>query len=165
MNCPSTAHKGVSTSDILAGMPAAEESPAIDRLNDQIAWYDRKSNYNQRVFKILKGWTIVAAALVPLLAAFGLRDVRIAAVIAASIAVVEGIQQLNQYQTNWILFRSTCEALKHEKFLYLSSAGPYRNADGAMALLAERIEGLVSQEHAKWTSGREEPGKSEAKAQ
>lgn len=136
-------------------MVERSQGPELDRVNDQIVWYDRKSNYNQRVFKILKGWTIVAAALVPVLAVFGVRDVRIAAVVAASIAVVEGIQQLNQYQANWILFRSTCEALKHEKFLYLSSAGPYRNVGSPIALLAERIEGLVSQEHAKWTSGRE----------
>jgi Protein of unknown function (DUF4231) len=125
---------------------------------------DRKSNYNQQAFKVLKGWTVLAAALVPVLAAFGVGDVRIATVIAASIAIVEGIQQLNQYQTNWILFRSTCEDLKHEKFLYLSSAGPYRNAENPVALLAERIEGLVSQEHAKWTSGREEPVKSGTQA-
>jgi hypothetical protein len=145
-------------------MTSTEQSPATDRLNDQIAWYDRKSNYNQRAFKVLKGWTIVAAALVPVLVAFGVRDPRVAAAIAASIAIVEGVQQLNQYQTNWILFRSTCEALKHEKFLYLSSAGPYRNTENSVALLAERIEGLVSQEHAKWTSAREEPGKSDAAA-
>ncbi len=145
-------------------MTGTDESPAINRLNDQITWYDRKSKYNQRAFKILKGWTILAAALVPLLAAFGLRDIRIAATIAASIAVVEGIQQLNQYQTNWTLFRSTCEALKHEKFIYLSSAGPYRNTDNPIALLAERSEGLVSQEHAKWMSGGEESGKSDMQA-
>ena len=145
-------------------MTAAQDSPAMSRLNDQIAWYDRKSNYNQRAFKILKGWTIVAAALVPLLAAFGMRDVRIAALIAASIAIVEGIQQLNQYQANWILFRSTCEDLKHEKSLYMASAGPYRNAENAIALLTERMEGLVSQEHAKWTSDREETAKSGTQA-
>lgn len=145
-------------------MTGPEESPAISRLNDQIAWYDRKSKYNQRAFKVLKGWTIVAAALVPLLAAFGLRDIRVATVIAASIAVVEGIQQLNQYQPNWTLFRSTCEALRHEKFLYLSSAGPYRNIDNPVALLAERIEGLVSQENAKWTSGGDESRKSDTQA-
>ncbi|MBV8866897.1 MAG: DUF4231 domain-containing protein [Acidobacteriaceae bacterium] len=145
-------------------MSGVEDNPAIARLNDQIAWYDRKSKYNQRAFKLLKGWTIVAAALVPVIAAFGLRDVRIPAALAASIAIVEGIQQLNQYQTNWTLFRSTCEALKHEKFLYLSSAAVYRNADNPVPLLAERIEGLVSQENAKWTSGGEESGKSDAKA-
>jgi hypothetical protein len=47
-------------------------------------------------------------------------------------------------QTNWVLYRSTNEALKHEKFLY-------------QRVLAERVEGLVSQEHAKWTDSRHQP--------
>ncbi len=135
---------------------------ALDRLEDQIGWYDRKSGSAQRWFKVLKVWTIAVAALVPLLIAFGLRDARISAALAASIAFVEGIQQLNQYHANWISYRSTSEALKHEKYLYLSVAGPYSGAPNPIVLLAERIEGLVSQEHAKWTSGREQASQSNA---
>jgi hypothetical protein len=60
------------------------------------------------------------------------------------------VQQLNQWQSNWVLYRSTAEALKHERQLYLAKAGPYRGRD-RRSVLAERIEGLVSQEHAKWT--------------
>jgi hypothetical protein len=75
--------------------------------------------------------------------------------LGAAIAVIEGIQQLGQYQSNWISYRSTCEALKHEKYLYLAKAGPYANAAGAHALLAERVGSLVSQEHAKWASTQE----------
>ena len=77
------------------------------------------------------------------------------AVLAAVVVVLEGIQQLFQWQTNWVLYRSTAEALKHEKFLFLSCAGPYATAD-RLRVLAERVEGLVSQEHAKWTQGREQ---------
>jgi hypothetical protein len=69
--------------------------------------------------------------------------------------VVEGIQQLGQYQQNWTNYRSTCEALKDEKFLYLAGAGHYAS-DNPERMLAERIEGLVSQEHAKWTAARED---------
>ena len=54
-----------------------------------------------------------------------------------------------------MLYRSTAEALKHEKYLFLSSAGPYAAAD-RLRLLAERVEDLVSQEHAKWTQGWEQ---------
>jgi hypothetical protein len=68
---------------------------------------------------------------------------------------MEGLQQLNQYQANWITYRSTCEALEHEKFLFLAKAGPYGAAADARVLLAERIESLVSQEHAKWAAGQE----------
>jgi len=69
---------------------------------------------------------------------------------------LEGVQQLFQFQQNWVSYRSTCEALKHEKFLYLATAGPYATAERPQALLAERVEGLVSQEHAKWAAQQEE---------
>ena len=74
--------------------------------------------------------------------------------------VLEGLQQLQQYQQNWTTYRSTCERLKHEKYLFLARAGSYRTAKRPDALLAERVEGLVSQEHAKWVSAREDTTKS-----
>ena len=40
----------------------------MERLEEQITWYDRKSVYNQRMFKWLKTVEIAAAALVPLIA-------------------------------------------------------------------------------------------------
>jgi hypothetical protein len=104
------------------------ESVALARLEDQITWYDRKSCSNQRTFKLLKGWTILIGAAVPVLVAVGWSDARVVALLTATIAVVEGLQQLNQHQTNWILYRATCEALKHEKYLYLARAGPYATA-------------------------------------
>jgi hypothetical protein len=70
--------------------------------------------------------------------------------------MLEGFQHLNQYENNWITYRSTCESLQHEKFLFLAGAGPYEVADDAHILLAERIESRISQEHARWISGREE---------
>lgn len=66
--------------------------------------------------------------------------------------MLEGLLHLNQHQQNWITYRSTCEALRHEKYLYLGHGGPYAKAQDAHALLAERVESLVSQEHAKWAS-------------
>lgn len=38
------------------------------------------------------------------------------------------MQQLFQFQQNWITYRATAEALKHEQFLFLSEAGPYAGA-------------------------------------
>jgi Protein of unknown function (DUF4231) len=77
----------------------------------------------------------------------------------ALIVVLEGLQQLQQYQQNWTTYRPTCERLKHEKFLFLGRAGPYAAVSNPESLLAERVEGLVSQEHASWVSHREEGGK------
>lgn len=44
--------------------------------------------------------------------------------------------------------------------MYLGKAGPYANVVDPHALLAERIESLVSQEHAKWASVQQPDKKS-----
>jgi Protein of unknown function (DUF4231) len=132
-----------------------DQNATLDRLDDQIGWYDRKSLSNQARFKLLKLVTLVAGGLVPILALSNAPSIAVAGV-GFLIVVVEGLQQLNQYYANWISYRSTCEALKHEKFLFLAKAGPYAAAIDSIVLLAERIEGLVSQEHAKWVSAQEQ---------
>jgi hypothetical protein len=129
--------------------------PTFERLEDQIGWYDRRSRNNQRLFKLVKGVQLIAAAVIPVVATLD-ADPAIAAALGALIVVLEGVQQLNQYQQNWSAYRSTCEALKHEKYLFLAQAGPYAGSGDGRALLADRIEGLISQEHAKWVSAREE---------
>jgi hypothetical protein len=136
----------------------SEADPTMERLEDQISWYDRKSSYNQRVYKWLKVIEIVAAALVPLSAGLHL-PAAVTGSLGVLIAALEGLLQLNQYHQNWIAYRSTCETLKHEKYLYLANAGPYSTATTAHVLLAERIESLVSQEHAKWAAAQEEAAK------
>lgn len=142
-----------------AQLPAP--NPIIERLEDQIAWYDRKSMSNQRAYRLIKITEIVAAAVIPFLAALGLAHTNIVtAGLGVLITVLEGLLHLNQYQQNWINYRSTCEALKHEKYTYLGKAAPYANVSDPHALLAERIESMVSQEHAKWASvQQQEPGK------
>jgi hypothetical protein len=140
-----------------------QKPPTMERLDDQIAWYDRKSQIAQRRYKILKLAQVIIAALVPLTSAFPIPATEfkwVTAILGLLVLIIEAVQQLNQDQQNWIAYRSTCEALKHEKYLYLAGAGPYANADNAekrLALLADRIEGLISQEHAKWVSAQEQP--------
>jgi hypothetical protein len=130
-----------------------EGDPIWDRLEDQIGWYDRKSQFNQRVYKRIKIVEILAAAVIPFLAALKLPCVGLViGSLGVLITVLEGMLHLNQYQQNWINYRSTCEALKHEKFTFLGKASPYNNVPDPHSLLAERIESLVSQEHAKWAS-------------
>jgi len=143
----------------------SEPNVVIDRLEDQIKWYDNQSASAKRMFKRLKTATLAISVSIPLSAAFATRFPLytgvITGVMGASIALLEGLQQLNQYHQNWITFRSTAEALKHEKFLFLATAGPYTAASNPKSLLAERIESLVSQEHAQWTSSQEQTPKTD----
>jgi hypothetical protein len=142
-----------------------------DRLEDQLQWYDGKSAHNKRMFQRLKAATLVLSVLIPVSVAFvayypviaGVQIGIITGVFGASIALLEGLQQLNQYHQNWISYRATAEALKHEKYLYLSQAGPYlpsSNSKDPIALLAERVESLVSQENVKWVLTQQQSPKS-----
>ena len=149
---------GASVTEVSSGKSAGvtpEDSPARARVQDQIAWYDGKSKLNQRWFKRLKICQIVTAAAIPVAAGTSL-PVWLVGGGGALIVVLEGLQQLQQYQQNWTSYRATCEQLKHEQFLFMAQAGPYGVAPDPEALLAERVESLVSQEHAAWVSQREE---------
>jgi hypothetical protein len=141
----------------------ADADPVVERLEDQISWYDRKSSSNQRIYKRIKVTEIVAAAVIPFLPALPIPNVGwTAGALGVLITVLEGLLHLNQYQQNWIAYRSTCESLKHEKYVYIAKASPYAGVADARALLAERVESLVSQEHAKWASAQPEPTKKQA---
>ncbi len=72
--------------------------PTLERLEDQIAWYDRESRAAQRWYKSLKLAQIVTAALLPLVPLFGVpHGGEVAAVLGVVLLILEGVQQLNQY--------------------------------------------------------------------
>jgi hypothetical protein len=129
--------------------------PAWWRLNEQLDWYDRKSSENQRRYKQIKVAQLILASSIPVFALVGATWGRwITAILGASVAILEGFQQLGQYNTLWVTYRATAEQLKHEKYLFLARSGPYQGLEEQEALrhLAERVEERVSTEHAKWVS-------------
>jgi hypothetical protein len=134
--------------------PPAAEDPTWERLEDQFGWYDRKSRDNQRRYQWLKLLELAVAAALPVVAGVG-SPVWVTGGLAAVIVVLEGVQHLYQFQEQWITYRSTAEALTRERYLYLARAGPYVGEDRPRQL-AERIEGLVSQEHSRWTASHQQ---------
>jgi len=127
--------------------------PARERLEDQLDWYSRKSAAAQKAYKQLKLGQLMVGTAVPVIACLEISSALTAA-LAAVVVVAEGVQQLYQWQTNWVQYRSTAEALKREKYLYLAAAGPY-HAEDRHRVLAERVEELISQEHASWIESRQ----------
>lgn len=123
------------------------------RVDDQINWYDRKSQSAQRWFKWLRGAEIVAAAAIPLIAGFAADPFPVTLVVGilgASIAVISATISLNQFQENWTEYRTTCESLNHEKFLYLTKAEPYHE-EKPFRLFVQRVESLISKENSAWS--------------
>lgn len=137
----------------LAVPDGIKHEPAWMRLEDQIGWYDTKSVQCQNRYKTLKLIQIGLAVAIPV---FSHAEPAVAkwltSFAGATIALLEGVQHMNQYSTLWVTYRSTAERLKHEKYLFLSSAGPYRDLreTDCLVTLAERVEEHVSTEHANW---------------
>ena len=106
----------------------AASHPAWQRLENQLNWYDAKSVSCQRWYKNLKVAQIAMAILIPAMSFLPGDCAKCTTAAAGSlIALLEAIQHLNQYSTLWVTYRSTAERLKHEKYLFLSAAGPYRD--------------------------------------
>lgn len=133
---------------------AQEPESGYARLDQQLRWYDSKSLEAQWWYKRVKLVQFILGALVPLTATL---DGVVTALLGAAVIVLEGLQQINQWQHNWITYRSTCEALRHEKYMYLGKAGIYDtpNEEERRKLLVERTEALISTEHSKWITRQE----------
>ena len=136
-----------------------QKHPAWLRLEDQASWYDKKSVFNQKRFKLIARAQIIITAIIPFISLVNFEDDIwldysrwSIALLAIIVVIITGLEQLNQHSKLWVGYRSTAERLKHEKYLFLSDAGPYADLSKgeALKLLAERVEENISTEHAKW---------------
>lgn len=134
-----------------------EIGPAWERLGDQLAWYERKSRTNKLWYQSLKVAQIVIAAGIPVAAAAG-ASATVAGALGAVVVVLEGLQQLFQFQQHWTAYRITAGALERERSLCLAGAGPYEDAEHPDALLARRVERILSQEYGAWAESQREVG-------
>jgi hypothetical protein len=131
--------------------PAGVEERVRARLDDQLGYYNRRARANQRSYRSIKIAQLIAAALVPVVAGLG-TSAWVTGGLGSAIVVMEGIQQLYQFQEHWIAYRSTWEALRREQHLYNAGAGDYATAANPALLLAERVEELIAREHGRWVS-------------
>lgn len=131
-----------------------EPDSGYQRLEKQIAWYDTKSMSAQRAYKWTKITEILFAATIPFVAGI---NITLTAILGVAITLIEGLQQMNQWAQNWTTYRSTCEALRHEKYSYIGKSGVYEGKEEAEAkrILVQRVESLISTEHSKWISRQE----------
>jgi hypothetical protein len=130
-----------------------EEEYLNDRLNDQIDWYDKKSQTSQKWFKRLRLLEIVAATIIPFIAGTGQNIPYYSIIISllgVMIAISAGLSALYKYHENWIEYRTISETLKHEKYLFQAKCSPY-DCDEAFCKLVQRVEGLISKENTQWS--------------
>lgn len=130
-----------------------EDKYIADRVDDQIDWYDNKSQSAQRWFKRLRCLEILSAAAIPLIAGFAKDPFPVnlcLGILGALIVVISSVISLNQFQENWTEYRTTCESLKHEKYLFLTKAEPYHEEE-PYRLFVQRVESMISKENSAWS--------------
>ena len=133
-----------------------------ERLEAEIDWYDRKSRKNQKMFKLLRLAELVIATAIPFIAglitAERLCMKTLVGVMGVVIAAISGILALFQFHEHWIEYRTVCESLRKEKYLFLTGTEPY-NQDNSFETLVQRVETLISKENTNWAQYMKKPQK------
>lgn len=130
-----------------------QEDYIKNRLDDQIVWYDKKSQNHQTWYKCLKYTEVFLGFIIPILATWKPPCFAIiSAICAGGILLCESFISISKHHDNWIDYRRTTELLKHEKYMFLTSTGVYKNEDDGFALLVERCETIISSENINWAN-------------
>jgi hypothetical protein len=127
-----------------------------ERLEDQIRWYSDEAGRNKKWFMILKFFEILFALLLPVFTVISfiftgeeiLYKVAVI-IIGVLLSGISTIQEFFGFHKKWIQYRTTAEALKHEKYLYVTRCYPYNGKD-AFCKLVERVESIISRENIQW---------------
>ncbi len=122
------------------------------RYESAMKYYDDRAITNQRGHRFCSIYTlVVSVALTPIL----ILDPKgagkiIAAILAPTVAIVTGIASHFQFHENWLSFRATWDALKHELYWRDAQLYEYKEAADRNALFVERVELLISKEGTDW---------------
>jgi hypothetical protein len=126
-----------------------------ERIDDQIAWYGRKSRQNKLWYRRLRIISIIISLSIPILVGligknYDDEQLKICiAVAGALVALIEGLLSLNKYQDLWSGYRATGEGLKYHRYLFEAAAAPY-DVPNAFQLFVQNAEGMMATERANW---------------
>ena len=150
----------------------------INRLGDQLIWYDNKSSYFKRKWEKYRKIVIILSASIPFLVGLiGLNicetesandkvDIAmkiIVGIAGVTIAVLEGFNSLFKSQELYIDYRVTSEQLKQEFSYFLGRGGDYVGLEGeaAFSKLVGNAEVLMANQNNRWSEVTKQKEKAE----
>lgn len=127
------------------------------RLDEQLKWHSRKARQNKLRYRFYQITIMIISAIIPLVNLIEIPVIDtetriISSILGAAILIITGLTQLEKYQENWIIYRTTAELLKKEKYFYENGVDEYSGLDDVAKrkLLVERVEHLISSETNKY---------------
>ncbi|MFM7753931.1 MAG: DUF4231 domain-containing protein [Cyanobium sp.] len=147
--------------------PMGPQEYLQERVEQQLAWYGKKSAGNKSRYQLLR---LLQISLGILVSAGGVYAEAIphGAWLISGFGVLISLsaawETVFDHQNNWIRYRRIKEELKREKILYATASGPYRRQaaqtdadEAAFKLFVERVEGLLGEEVEQWSSSASKP--------
>ena len=131
---------------------AMSESEYLEtRVDDQIAWYGKKSGSAKTKYFVARGLEITVAAFIPFMLHFWEWEHtrKIVAFCGVLIVGINGLLGLFKWGDLWKNYRTTSETLKHHRFLFTTKCAPY-DGEGAFCVFVNNIEREISEENSDW---------------
>lgn len=140
-----------------------------ERVDDQLAYFDRSALRNQKAYRRLKGTAIACNILTTMTIALAFTVPEkykvgmgiLALVLSTVVLATYQVEEFQSYGAKWEKFRLVAEQLKSEKFMFLNMAGQYAIEDDGerKRLFVQNIEGAIRGTDISYFSLMVEPGK------
>jgi len=121
-----------------------------ERYSPAITWYDKKAGKYKSLYYWFQTILIVLSALTPV---FTVLTLTVVATITGSIvAILASLIKFMKLEEHWRNYRTTCETLKKEQYLFNASLADYKNNKNNYSVFVNRVESLISRENTLWVA-------------
>jgi hypothetical protein len=125
------------------------ENYLSERIDPQIKWYDKKSSSYKFYFFLGNIMILVISSLIPFLTSFESSDYKyIIGFMGVLITITTGILNLSGFYQKWLLYRTTSEKLKSEKFMLNLLMD--KLDDQEKLEYVQRFESIINDENTNW---------------
>lgn len=154
-----SAHQPAGIADLYASQQDPQAAYICSRIEDQIAYYEKQSAKNKRLYHILSALSIVATACVPVLSVFldtapGSEPLKAVITVLSSFAtVVTSLLILFNAKELWAKYRNSASSLTSLLHQYYTGTNAFEGVEGdeAFRLLARLAEAHMSSENSSWS--------------
>jgi hypothetical protein len=134
------------------------ESFINDRVKQYQGWYDKKAVVAKRRFLFMRGFSVVAGSVVPVLinvqydtAIYGIPILKsLVTLISLLVVIAVSLESVLHYREQWKNYRSTEQFLGHETVAFANGVGHYRESRSeaeALKQFVERVEEAIRAEN------------------